>query len=199
MPNARMIPILNLKPDEELSADQIVLVATGELRVLTDDGEQIGIILRRKDRPLLNGAIALGYLKYSGKQTPLAEVFCCWCHAKEIPCVSFEVENDCVDITSTDDSVEADDPLVTMHFDVVTAGRPFTRVGLVAVADVLLSKLWNLALSPWKISAGVLPLSQARQILVEVYRVWDTTSEPQSESGSSTGEGLESSASHTVQ
>jgi|SRR5665213_1066804 len=194
-----MIPILNLKPDDELSADQIVLVATGELKVLKDDGEKVAIILRRKDRPFLNGAIALGYLKYSGKQTRLAEVFCCWCDAKEIPCVSFEVENDSVDITSTDDSVDEDDPLVTMHFDVVTAGRPFTRVGLVAVADVLLGRLWNLALSPWKISAGVLPLSGARQILADVYRVWETTSEPKSESGSSTDEGLESSASHTVQ
>jgi hypothetical protein len=143
-------------------------------------------------------AIALGYLKYSGKQTSLADVFCCWCDAKEVPCVSFEVENDCVDMTVTNDPVQKDDPLVTMHFDVVTAGRAFTRVGLVAVADILLRRLWILTLSPWKISAGVLPLSEARQILAEVYRIWETTSEPTSETGSSTGEGLESSASHTV-
>lgn len=198
MRNTRMIPVLNLKPDEELSADQIVRVATGELKVLTDGGEQIGISLRRKDRPLLHDAIALGYLKHSGKQTRLAEFFCWWCDAREIPCVSFEVENDCVGITGTDDSVGRDDPLVTMHFDVATAGRPFTKLGLMTVAEVLLGKLWDLALSPWKISAGVLQLSQARQILAEVYRVWDTTSEPRSASGSSGSEGLESSASHTV-
>jgi hypothetical protein len=179
-----MIPILNLKPDEELSADQIVRVATGELKVFTEDGEQIGISLRPIDRPLLNGAIDLGYLRYSRKQTRLAEIFRCWCDAKEIPCVSFQIENDCVHIASTDDSVEENDPLVTMHFDVVTAGRPFTRIGLVAVANVLLGRLWNVALSPWRVSAGVLPLSQASQILAEVYRIWDTTSEPNSESGS---------------
>jgi hypothetical protein len=48
-----MIPILILRPHEELSADQIVLVASGELKVLKDDGEKIGIILPRKDRALL--------------------------------------------------------------------------------------------------------------------------------------------------
>ena len=61
MPNARMIPILNLTPDQEISADQIVLVANGKLQVETEDGERVGILLQRKDRPLLNDAIALGY------------------------------------------------------------------------------------------------------------------------------------------
>src|SRR5580658_3910801 len=135
MPNARTIPILNLRPDQELSAEQIVRVANGGLFM---------------------GAITMGYLKCSRKQTRLAEVFCLWCDAKEIPCVSFEIENDCVDMLSTNDSVETDDPLVTMHFDVTTAGRPFTKAGLVAVTEYLLGKLWNLALSPWKISAGVI-------------------------------------------
>jgi hypothetical protein len=198
MPDARKTPIFNLKPDQELSADQIVQVANGTLQVLTDDGEKVGIRLQRKDRLLLNGAITLGYLTYSGKQTRLAEVFCCWCDAKEIPCVSFEVENDCVDIMSTNDSVEMDDPGVTLHFDVVTAGRPLAKTGLVAIAELLLGKLWNLALSPWKISAGVLRLSHARQIVVDVYRIWDTTSDPKPD-GFSPDEGLESSASHTVQ
>jgi hypothetical protein len=79
-----------------------------------------------------------------------------------------------------DDSMEKDDPLVTMHFDVATAGRPFTKAGLVAVAELLLRKLWDLALSPWTISAGVLPFSQARQIMGDVYRIWDTTRDPNS-------------------
>ena len=199
MPNARVIPIVNLEPDQKLSADQIVLVANGDLTVLADDGEKVGTVLKRKDRSLLMAAVALGYLTYSTKQTHLVEVFGDWCDAKEIPCVSFEIENDCVDITSTNDPVETDDPFVTMHFDGTAAGRPFTKGGLVAVAELLLGDLWDLALSPWKISAGVLPFSDARQILAEVYKVWDTTSEPKAGSGSSTGEGLGSSASYTVQ
>jgi hypothetical protein len=196
--NARMIPILNLKPDQELSANQIVRVANGELLLLTDDGEKVGILLQRKNRVMFNDAITLGYLKCSRKQTRLAEVFCCWCDAKEIPCVSFEIENDCVDMLSTSDSVEKDDPFVTMHFDVATAGRPFTKTGLVAVTELLLGKLWNLALSPWKISAGVLPFSHAHQIMADVYKIWDTTSEPKSESGFPSGEELKSSASQTI-
>jgi len=198
MPNARVIPIVNLEPDQKLSADQIVLVPNGELKVLADDGEKVGIVLQRKDRALLMAAIALEYLKYSGKQSRLSEVFCHWCDAKEIPCVSFEIENDCLAIISTNDSVETDDSFVTMHFDVVTAG-PFYKVWLVTVADVLLGKLWDLALSPWKVSAGVLPFSDARETMALVYKVWDTTSEPKAESGSSTGAGLRSFASYTVQ
>jgi hypothetical protein len=197
MPNARTIPILNLKPDQELSAEQIVRVATGELQVL-NDGEKVGILLPRKHRVLFMGAITLGHLKCSRKQTHLAEVFCCWCDAKEIPCVSFEIDNDCVDIMSTNDSAEKADPLVTMHFDVATAGRPFTKAGLVAVTEFLLGNLWDLALSPWKISAGVLPFSQARQIMEHVYKIWDTTSEPKAETGFSPCQGLKPSDSQTI-
>jgi len=193
-----MIPPLNLKPDQELSADQIVQVATGELPVLMDHAET-GIRLQRKDRPLLHGAITLGYLKHSGKQTRLREVFWHWCDAKRIPCVSFKIEHDCVDILSTNASVANAEPFLTLHFDVVTAGRPFTKPGLLAVADVLLGKIWNVSLSPWMISAGLLPVSQARQILAEVYKIWDTTSVPKSEGRFLSHEGLESSASHTVQ
>ena len=184
MPDARKIPILNLKPDQELSADQIVQMAGGELRVLTDDGEDVGIVLQRKDRLLLHDAIALGSLRCSGKQTRLGEVFFRWCDAKKIPCVSFEVEDDCLDMMSTDDSVEKGDPIVTLHFNVVSAGKPFTKGGLVAVTEFLLGRLWNLALSPWRISAGILPLSDARQILADVYKIWETTSEPESENAS---------------
>ena len=198
MPGARMMPILTLKPDQELSADQIASVANGELQVLTDDGEKVGIVLKRKDRALFMAAIPLGYLEYSGKQTRLADVFCRWCDAKKIPCVSFEVENDCVDMLSTHDSVEKVDAFVTMRFDVATAGRPFTKAGLVAVTELLLGKLWELALSPWKISAGLLPLSRARQIIADVYKIWDTTSAPNSESGFPSGEELGPSTPHTI-
>lgn len=98
MPNARTIPILNLKLDQELSAEQIVRMANGELQVL-NNGEKVGILLPREHRVLFMGAITLGYLKCSRKQTRLAEAFYWWCDAKEIPCVSFEIENDCVDKT----------------------------------------------------------------------------------------------------
>jgi hypothetical protein len=156
-------------------------VANGELQIF-NDGEKVGIILPRKHRALFMTAIAVGYLKYSRRQTRLAEVFSCWCDAKAIPCVSFVIENDCVDIVSTNDSMEKDDPLVTMHFDAATAGRPFTKAGLVAVTEFLLGHLWELALSPWKITAGVLSFSLARQLLVHVYKIWDTTSESTAES-----------------
>jgi len=198
MPNARAIPIIILKPDQELTADQIVQMANGEVQVLTDEGENVGIILPRKDRALFMAGIALGYLKPSTKQTRLVEVFCRWCHAEEIPCVSFEIENDCVDMLSTNDSVETDDPLVTMRFDVTTAGRPFTKAGLVAVTEYLLGKLWNLALSPWKISAGVIRFGHAREIMAHVYEMWDTTSEPKAESGRPLDHELESSDSQTI-
>src|ERR1700730_3269127 len=102
------------------------------------------------------------------------------------------------DIMSTNDSAEKADPLVTMHFDVATAGRPFTKAGLVAVAELLLGSLWNLALSPWKISAGVLPFSLANQIMVRVYRSWETTSEPKAESGIPPDQGFEPPGSQTI-
>jgi len=177
MPNTRKIPVVSLEPDQELSAEQIVRVASGDLQVL-HDGEKIGLLLQRQHRVLLTAAITLGYLKYSRKQTRLADVFSFWCDAKQIPCVSFEIANDRVEIPATGESAKEDDPLVTMHFDVATAGRPFTKDGLVAVTELLLGKLWDLALSLWKISAGVLPFSLALQTMLPVYKIWDTTSEP---------------------
>lgn len=197
MPDARKIPVVSLKPDQELSAEQIVRVANGEMQVL-HDGEKIGLLLQRKHRVLFTAAIALGYLKYSRKQTRLAEVFSCWCDAKEIPCVSFKIEDDCVEIPGTDDPAEKDNPFVTMHFDVATAGRPFTKAGLAAVAELLLGNLWNIALSPWKISAGVLSFSLARQIMTPVYRIWDTTSEAKAECGIPPDQGPKPPDSQTI-
>jgi hypothetical protein len=184
-----MIPILSLQADQEPSADQIIRSANGELQILTDDGAKVGILLQRKDRLLLDTAIALGHLECSGTKTRLAEVFCAWCDAKQVPYVSFVVEKDCVDILSANDSLENRDPLVTLHFDVATARRPFSRAGLLAVTEFLIGKLWNLTLAPWKISAGVLPLSQARKIVADVRKIWDTTSDPALESGLSSDYG----------
>jgi hypothetical protein len=94
--------------------------------------------------------------------------------------------------------VTKDDPFVTMHFDVATAGRPFARAGLIAVTELLLGKLWNLALSPWKISAGVLTFSQAHQVRTDVHKIWGTTREPKSEREFSSSEEPGSSASQTI-
>jgi hypothetical protein len=185
MANARtikaQIPLVNLKPDEEPSAEQIVQVANGELHILNEDGK-VGITLPRKHRALFMVAITDGYLKYSRQQTRLVEVFSCWCDAKEIPCVSFEIERDCLNMLNIDDAMKKDDPFVTMHFDVATSGRPFTKAGLIAVAELVVEHLCDVALSPWKVSVGVLPLSLARQIMVQVSKIWYTTSERNAES-----------------
>jgi hypothetical protein len=173
--------MVKLQPGQELSAEQIIQVANGELQILSD-GEKVAIILPRKHRVLFTTAVALGYLKYLRQQTRLVEAFSCWCDAKAIPCVSFEIENDCVDMGSTNDRLKENDPLVTMHFDVATAGRPFTKAGLVAVTEFLLGHLWDVALSPWRIAAGILPFSLARQLVVHVHKIWETTSEPSDES-----------------
>jgi hypothetical protein len=133
----RHIPVVNLEPDQKPSAEQIVQVANGELQIL-NEGEKLGITLPRKHRALFMAAITQGYLKHSKQQSRVAEMFSCWCDAKRIPCVTFEIEKDCVDMLSTNDSMEKDNPCVTMHFDVATADRPFTKVGLIAVAELVL-------------------------------------------------------------
>jgi hypothetical protein len=198
MPNVHKIPIINLQPDQELSAEQIIQMANGELQIVSD-GEKVGIILPRKHRVLFMTAITLGYLKYSRQQTRLAEVFSRWCDAKAIPCVSFEIENDCVDMVSINDPMEKDDPFVIMHFDAATAGRPFTKAGLVAVTEFLLGHLWDLALSPWKITARVLRFSVARQLTMHVYKIWDTTSEPTTDTGVPPDPGPKSSDPQMIQ
>ena len=174
MPNARKIkrsiPVVNLNPEQELSAEQIVQVANGEVQIFSE-GNRAGITLPPRHRALFMAAIALGYLKYSKQQVRVVEVFSCWCDAKEIPCVSFEIENDCLDMMSTNDSKEKDDPYVTMHFDVATAGRAFTKAGLLAVAELLLEHLYDLWLSPWKVTAGVRPFSLALRMMVQVYLI----------------------------
>jgi hypothetical protein len=76
MPNARKtkgyIPVVNLNPEQELSAEQIVQVANGEVQIFSE-GDKAGITLPHKHRALFMAAIALGYLKYSRQQTRVAE------------------------------------------------------------------------------------------------------------------------------
>jgi hypothetical protein len=172
---------MHLEPDQELSAEQILQAANGKLQIL-NEGEKVGITLPRKDRALFMAAITQGYLKHSKQQTRLAEMFHYWCDAKEIPCVTFEIEKDCVDMLSTNDSMEKDDPFVTMHFDTATATRPFSKAGLIAVAELVLEHLSDVALSPWKVSTGILLFSLARQIMVQVSKIWCMTSERNAES-----------------
>jgi hypothetical protein len=97
--------------------------------------------------------------------------------------MSFEIDDDSLDMLSTNDSVEKDDPLVIVHFDAATTGRAFTKPGLLAVAELLLGHLWEVTLSPWKVSAGVLPFSLARRILVQVSGIWAAATESNAESG----------------
>jgi hypothetical protein len=185
------IPVVNLNPEQELSAEQIVQVANGEMQIFRE-GSKAGITLPRKHRELFMGAVALGYLKYSRQQTRVVEAFSCWCDARRLPCVSFEIDDDRLDILSTTASMENDDPLVTIHFDVSTADRAFTKAGLLAVAELLLGHLWELTLSPWKVSAGALPFSFARRMTAQVARIWDATSARNAESGESTSGGPQS-------
>ena len=194
-----MNTVLTLKPEQEISADQIVLVANGKLKVETEKGERVGILLPRTERVLLNNAVALGYLTYSAQQPRVTEVFCSWCDAKVIPYVSFEIRNDFRDILGTNDVLDEDDPFVIIHFNVFTAGIPFSKDGLMRVTEFLLGKLWNVALSPWKVCAGALPLTQARQIVSDVYSIWATTSEADSEGGFSSGQEMGTLASEIVQ
>jgi hypothetical protein len=176
------IQLVNLNRDRELSAEQVVQVANGEIKIFSE-GEDAGITLPHKHRALFMSAVTLGYLKYSRKQTRVAEAFSCWCDARKIPFVSFEIDDDSLDMLSTNDSVENNDPIVTMHFDVATADGAFTRAGLLAVAELLLGHLWNLTLSPWKVSGGALPFSLARRMMVQVSKIWDATSERNAEGG----------------
>ena len=97
MPNARKIkghiPVVNLNPEQELSAEQIVQVANGEVQIFSE-GDKAGITLPHRHRALFMAAIALGYLKYSRQQTRVVEVFSCWCDAKEIPDTAVLVDVD---------------------------------------------------------------------------------------------------------
>ena len=180
--SVRAIPTVSLEPDHELTAEQIVQAANGKLRIVID-GEKSGFSLPVNQRVLFTAAITLGYLKHTKKQARLAEVFACWCDAKEVPCVSFEIEDDCVDMMSTEDPAEQDDPIVTLHFDTSTSSRPFSKKGLVTVAEFLLENLWDVRLSPWKISGGVVRLSLARQLMEDLHTIWSRTSELNAEAG----------------
>ena len=173
--NKSRVPVVNLDPGRELSAEQIVQVANGAMQILVE-GDKVGTALPPRYRALFIGAIALRYLKYSRRQAQVVEVFSCWCEAKKVPCVSFEIKDDCLDMLSDNDSTHATEPFVTIHFDVATTDRAFSKAGLLAVADLLLGPLWDLTLSPLKVSAGVMPFNIAHRMMVQVFQIWDTTS-----------------------
>src|SRR5947209_3589938 len=173
------IRTVTLNSDQEPSPEQIIQVVTGELRIF-QEGQKIGITLPAKHRPLFMTAVKQGYLQYSRTDAPVMEAFSWWCDAKGIPCVRFEIESDCLDM-STNDSRANDDPYVRMHFNVAAAGRVFTQRGLVALVELFLHHhLWDITLSPWEVSAGVLPFSFAHHLLgpvFEIYRTGKMTSE----------------------
>lgn len=173
--SVRIVPIIELGPGEPLTAEHVVKAANGELKIFIN-GEEAAICLPRKDRVPFRAAITLKYLKHSRKQPRLAEVYCYWCEAKQIPCVSFEIEDDCVEMMAgTDGLLDKDDPFVVLHFDAATSGHPFTRKGLVAVTGFLLGHVWDLTLSPWKISAGAVRFSVARQLIGDLHKIWEIT------------------------
>ena len=118
-------------------------------------------------------AVKQGYLKHLREDAPVVEAFSWWCDAKGIPCVRFEIESDYLDM-STNDSMAKDDPYVRMHFNVAVAGRVFTKAGLVAIVKLFLNHLWDITLSPWEVSAGLLPFSLAHHLLEPVFEIYKT-------------------------
>jgi hypothetical protein len=93
---------------------------------------------------------------------------------EKFPCVRFEIESDSLDMLSTNDSMANNDPYVRMHFGVATAGRVFTKAGLVAIVKLFLNHLWDITLSPWEVSAGLLPFSLAHHLLGPVFEIYNT-------------------------
>ena len=168
--NRARTPVVTLSPDQEPSPEQIVQSANGQLRIF-QEGQKIGITLSPKDRPLFLAAIKQEYLRHSMADTRVVEVFSAWCDAKDIACVRFQIERDCLDIMSTNGQI-SEDPYVTMHFSVATTGRVFTKAGLVAVVKFLLDHVWDVTLSPWEVSAGVLPFSFAHQLMKGVFEIY---------------------------
>ncbi len=69
-----------------------------------------------------------------------------------------------------------------MHFDVATTDRAFSKAGLLAVADLLLGHVWDVTLSPLKVTPGVMPFRDAHRMMVEVFKIWDTTSDRNADS-----------------
>jgi hypothetical protein len=98
----------------------------------------------------------------------LADAFLWWCESKGIPCVRFQIERDCLEMVPTDDNTAAEDPWVRVHIYMETTGRVFTKAGLVAAAGILFDYAWDVALTPWNISAGTLPFRRAQRLVGEL-------------------------------
>jgi hypothetical protein len=163
--------VVILRPDQEPTPEQIVQAVNGQLQLL-QQGQRIGVILPVRYRSLFISAVNQEYLKHFKADIRVVEAFSWWCDGKGIPCVRYEVEPDCLDMLAADDSIAKDDPYVRMHFSVTTADRFFTKAGLVAVVNFLLDHLWDITLSPWEVSAGVLPFSSARQLMENVFAIY---------------------------
>lgn len=164
-------PVVTLQPDQPPSAEQIVHAVNGELRIL-QEGRRTGIMLAAKHRPMFMAAVGQGYLKHQKEDQRVVEAFCRWCDARGTPCVRFAVESEYLEMSTADDATARSDPYVRMYFNVATAGRVFTRTGMLAVAGYLLGHLWDIALSPWEISAGLLPFTHA--LLTPVWDIYNT-------------------------
>lgn len=165
--------MLTLAPGDEPSPEQVVQAATGRLRILRE-GHRIGFSLPPKHRPQFLAAVQQGYLLQPEPNARLADAFLWWCEAKDIPCVRFQIEPDCLEIVPTDENAAAEDPWVRVHFYMETTGRIFTKAGLLAAAGVLFDYLSDVTLTPWDISAGTLPLRMAQRLvdkLLEMSRI----------------------------
>jgi hypothetical protein len=164
---------VTLQPDQQPSPEQIIHAVNGELRIF-QEGQRVGITLPTKHRPLFAAAIKQGYLKHQREDRWVVEAFSWWCDARGIPCVRFAVESEYLEMVSTESAMVKSDPYVRMYFNVATAGRVFTKTGMVAIVKFLLDHLWDIALSPWEISAGVLPFSLAHPLLAPVWGIYNT-------------------------
>jgi hypothetical protein len=169
--------VLTLAPGDEPSPEQAVQAVNGQLRILRE-GHRIGFSLSPKDRPLFLAAVQQRYLLQPVVHARLVEAFLWWCEAKGIPCVRFQIEQDCLEMVPTDDHAAAEDPWVRVHLSMDTTGRVFTKAGLLAAAGVLFDYLSDVALTPWDISAGTLPLRMAQRLvgkLLEMSRIPEMT------------------------
>jgi hypothetical protein len=158
---------LRLAPADDPSPAQVVQAVIGQLRILRE-GHRIGFSLPPKGRALFLAAVKEGYLLHSVTNARLVDAFFWWCEAKGTPCVRFQIERDCLEMVPTDDNAPTEDPWIRVHLCMETTGLAFTKAGLVAAAGVLFDYVWDVALTPWNISAGTLTLRRAQRLVAKL-------------------------------